>query len=104
MKRHFFHTLGAALLAAALLAPAGCALRRQEPPPDPALLPANAAAPYHEAALMHFKEGREFMSQGRYELARESFLLALAAADNGDMRVLATRELETADRMIRSVR
>lgn len=65
---------------------------------------AMAGAPYHEAAMQNLILGRRYMSQGRYELARERFMLGLAAARNEEMRQTLAQDLNAADLMVRSQR
>ena len=62
------------------------------------------AVHYHGYALYNFQLGRGYMAGGRYELARERFLLALASAENDALRRDAVSELEIVDRLIRSQR
>ena len=62
------------------------------------------AVHYHGHALYNFQLGRGYMAGGRYELARERFLLALASAENDALRRDAVAELEIVNRLIRSQR
>lgn len=78
-----------------LLALAGCSTAKE---------PDMVGAPYHENALYNYYLGRDYMARGRYELARERFLLALACSRNEDMRLMAAAELEAAQRQIESQR
>ena len=56
-------------------------------------------------SLINFTQGREFASQGRYELAREQYLLAYAAAEESAvMRDAAAREVQAMDLMIKTQR
>ena len=83
----------------------GCGVFQQQaaapPPPEPQAV---VAAPYHENALYNFHLGRSYMAQGRYELARERYLLALACSHDDDLRLRAAQELEAAQRQIESLR
>lgn len=55
--------------------------------------------------LQNFGAAREYSSAGRYELAREHYLLAYAAAgDNPTLRDALAKELDAVDLMIRSLR
>ena len=54
--------------------------------------------------LRHLKQGRDYAAQERYELAKEQYLMAVAACDDGDGRDMATRELKAADMMIQTQR
>ncbi len=62
------------------------------------------AVQYNGHALYNFQLGREYLAGGRYELARERFLLALASSKNDALRRDAVTELETVNRLIRSQR
>lgn len=68
------------------------------------LLPTKKAepvgAPYHEHALYNLQLGREYMADGRYELAQERLLFALASARDESLKMRLTRELETCRRLI----
>lgn len=56
-------------------------------------------------SLINFKQGREYAAQGRYELAKEQYLLAYAGSeDNGAMRDAAAREVQAMDMMIKTQR
>ncbi len=59
-----------------------------------------AAPPYHENTLANFTVARLYMSEGRFELAREHLLLALASARDEDMRSRLAQELEAVEMMI----
>ncbi|WP_035250926.1 hypothetical protein [Desulfocurvus vexinensis] len=89
----------AALLAALLLA--SCSLwpglgsgPRSAPHP----------VPYNEHSLRCLALGRQYQAQGRFELARETFMHGLAAARDDDMRESLAQELEATDRIILSNR
>lgn len=60
--------------------------------------------PHNPACLRHLKEGRDFVNQERYELAKEQYLMAVAACDEGEARNTATRELRAVDMMIQTQR
>lgn len=62
------------------------------------------AAPYNANALNNFYMGRQYVAQGRYELAREHYLIALASAREGDMRDSLVTELKVVDRLIKTLR
>ncbi|NJB66954.1 hypothetical protein GGQ74_000594 [Desulfobaculum xiamenense] len=62
------------------------------------------ALPYHELALHNLTLGREYQVQGRFELARQTFLQGLATAQNDDMRAVLSQEIENTDRLIRTKR
>ena len=63
-----------------------------------------AVAPYSAHSLMHYQLGREYMAGGRYELAREHILLAMAGARDDALRDQAAADLEALDRIIVSRR
>jgi hypothetical protein len=48
--------------------------------------------------------GKNYMAKGRYELAREHLLLALAASDNVETRNVIAHELNSVDLMIQTQR
>lgn len=102
MKRLLAFAALAAL--APLSALTGCSALSDEvrPPEEPTH--AVVHAPYHEHALYNYNLGRLYMSQGRYELARERFLFVLAVAENGELKDKAAREVEAAERLIISKR
>ncbi len=85
---------GIALLALLLL---GCASKE----PDPRTKP----APLHNAnTLWHLQVGRDYAGQGRYELAREHLLMALASNSDPHMRGRVQHELKSVDAMIHTER
>ena len=59
---------------------------------------------YDANCLWNIQVGREYAAQGRYELAREHFLLALAASDDHETRQLIGHELKSVDTMIKTQR
>lgn len=59
---------------------------------------------YNKLSLRNYALGRHYLLRGRYELARDSFLQALATAQERDMIEQLTRELESTDRLIVSQR
>lgn len=82
------------VLAALSAITAGCSMNR----------PKVATAPYHEQSMYNFYLGRLYLAEGRYELARERFVTAMAAADNEEMRLLTAQELDMVEKMIQSRR
>lgn len=60
--------------------------------------------PYDSQYLLNLQAGREYAANGRYELAREHFLLALASSRNRQTRNLAAQELASVDLMIQTLR
>jgi len=63
-----------------------------------------AVPPYNGNTLSNFTVARVYMSQGRFELAREHLLLALSSARDEDMRSRLASELEAVELMIASRR
>jgi len=59
---------------------------------------------YNADSLRNYKAGRDFSAAGRYELAREHYLLALASANDPVLREALARELDSIDLMIKSLR
>ena len=64
----------------------------------------NLVVNYHADSLRNYKAGRDFAAAGRYELAREHYLLALAAANDPILREALTQELDSVALMIKSLR
>ena len=60
-------------------------------------------APTSPNCLGHLLRGREYVAAERYELAREQYLMALAASDDTNKDMIA-RELHSVDLMIKSRR
>ncbi|CAK7047490.1 MAG: hypothetical protein DELT_00889 [Desulfovibrio sp.] len=100
------HTRAITILLSCVLAFAvtGCGLFRSDT--------SNSARPGSEVALLtenpvslhNYRTAREYASAGRYELAREHYLLAYAAADDVTVKDMLARELKSVDLMIRSLR
>lgn len=63
-----------------------------------------AVTQYSTASLRNYKTARDFAAQGRYELAREHYLLALASASDPYLQDALAQELESVDMMIKSLR
>jgi hypothetical protein len=55
-------------------------------------------------SIAHYALGRDYAASGRYELAREQYALALAAANNPEMQQSLVLELDSVDMMIKSLR
>ncbi|UZP67851.1 hypothetical protein N1030_02430 [Desulfovibrio mangrovi] len=85
----------------------GCAMfealkaRPEQPAPRPSEV---VVAPYNGNALHNFYMGRQYVAEGRYELAREHYLLALASAREETMRDALVAELQSVDRLIKTLR
>lgn len=60
--------------------------------------------PYKGAALHNMKLGRGYQAEGRYEMARDRFMQALALAENEDMKDAIIQELDATDKLIRTQR
>jgi hypothetical protein len=63
-----------------------------------------AVVPYDPNCLWNLKMGRDYAAQGRYELAKEHYLMALAASNDPETRELASHELQSVDMMIKTQR
>lgn len=63
-----------------------------------------ATVPDSDEAIQNWHRGRDYQAQGRYELAREHYLLAIASARTADVHDALARELATVDRQLRSLR
>ncbi len=63
-----------------------------------------AVVPYDTNCLWNLKLGRDYVSQGRYELAKEHYLMALASSDDAETRTLVSHELRAVDLMIKTQR
>ncbi len=58
----------------------------------------------HPDSVWNLKMGRDYAADGRFELAKEHYLLALAAAQDPDMRRMLNNELQSVDLMIQTMR
>lgn len=63
-----------------------------------------AVAPYDENALWNLKQGREYAAQGRYELAKEHYLIALASSNDAATHTVISHELRSVDMAIQTQR
>ena len=65
-----------------------------------------AAVPYSQAAAHNYYLGQLYMSQGRYELAKERFSFALGALgeDDMEMRERVVEQLDAASNIIAASR
>lgn len=59
---------------------------------------------YDANCLWNLQVGRDYVAQGRYELAREHYLLALASSGDPETRQLIGHELQSVDTMIKTQR
>ena len=55
-------------------------------------------------SLWNLKVGRDYVAQGRYELAKEHYLMALASSNDHELRNVITQELAAVDLMIQTQR
>ena len=62
------------------------------------------AMAYHENSLNCLALGRHYQTEGRFELARETFLHGLATARDTNLRRRLASEIEATDRLILSNR
>ncbi len=63
-----------------------------------------AVVPYDPNAMRSIQQGRAYAAEGRYELAKEQYLMALASSNDGSTQAIASHELEAVDRMIHAQR
>jgi hypothetical protein len=63
-----------------------------------------AVVEYNPDCLRNYRAGRDFAAAGRYELAREHYILALASSGGSNLREALTHELDNIDLMIKSLR
>lgn len=63
-----------------------------------------AVTPEAEETIFNWTQARDYQAQGRYELARQHYLVALAAARTPETQQTLQRELDSVDRMIEAMR
>lgn len=101
-------TITILLCCTALFALSGCGILWDPPAPTSgtAMPGAGVTLTDHSAlSLYNYRMARAYSAQGRYELAKEHFLMAHAAAgDDALLRDMLAREIEAADMMIRTLR
>ncbi|MFV0421344.1 hypothetical protein [Oleidesulfovibrio sp.] len=102
MKKASFIQYGTAVSLLAVLLLSGCSTPADAPPPPPP--PAQVVVDYDAQALTSYQQARQFVAQGRFELAREQYLIALAIARNDYMRERLMHELQATELMLRSSR
>ena len=100
MKK-LFHAIIPFLLFAALLFAEGCA-NKEMPAPEPQSTA--ISLPYNMSALRNYSLSREYIATGRYELAKEHLLLALASVEREELRNRLTLDIAAVDRLIRTTR
>lgn len=59
---------------------------------------------YNGNAVHNYALGRRYQAEGRFELARERYLQAMAMARDEEFRTLLAQEIESTDKAIRSLR
>ena len=78
------------------------------PASEPAIESAQSAVYDHladtRATAHHWQQARDYERQMRYELARQQYLLALAACRSAPTQEQLRRELESVDLQIRTMR
>lgn len=60
--------------------------------------------PYDPACLWNMQQAKNYTAQGRFELAREHYLLALAANNDPQTKRVIAHELQSVDKMIQTRR
>ncbi len=95
------HAFALFILTVAILS--GCSILERDSAAE-APLPAQIVVDYDAQALSSYRQARQFIAQGRYELAREQYLIALAIARNESMREQVKQELQATDLMLRAAR
>lgn len=58
----------------------------------------------NQDSLRHYNLGKRYAAQGRFELAKEEYSIALAAANNDTLKYTLMRELDNINLMIKSLR
>ena len=81
-------------MAALTVACAGCSIFQSSPDKSA------AAVAYSDQSLYNYKQGQNYASAGRFDIAKEYYLLALAATTDPEMQDAISRELEAADAAI----
>lgn len=59
---------------------------------------------YNTDCLRSYKAARDFTAAGRYELAKEHYLIALASANTPALQDALVKELDSVNLMIKSLR
>ncbi len=63
-----------------------------------------AVTPHDPLSLWNLRLGRDYAAAGRYELAKEHYLMALASCNNAESKMLVTHELQAVELMIQTQR
>jgi len=95
------------LCCTALFILSGCGIFKGADPSEATTRPDMdvALTSHNPVSLQNYRTARTYSAEGRFELAREHYLLAYAAAE-GDavLRVTLERELRAIDMMIKTLR
>lgn len=62
------------------------------------------SVPEQGATLTHWRQARDYQAQGRLELAKHQYTLALAASQTPDAQAMLQRDLLVIDRMLQAMR
>ena len=62
------------------------------------------ASPYSSNSMQNLYIGRQYITQQRYELAKEHFLLGLASAEHENMREQLVSEITAVNRLLETLR
>ena len=97
------------VLALSTVALGGCSSRQEATTTTTQLQPETEAdivlTSHNPISILNYQQARQYSAQGRYELAREHFLLAYAAAEgNTTLRGMLQHEIKGVDLMIRTLR
>ncbi len=88
------------LLCLIMLTP-GCSLFDSSKGPDGRSV---AAVNYSDESLNNYKQGKYYSAAGRYELARDYYLMALAATTDPALHEAISQDLAAVDYMIKMQR
>ena len=97
-KRHVLTLLG---LSVTLILGGGCSIPSSEFAEERV---SAIVVPHSPDSLRNYKAARDFAAAGRFELAREHYLLALAATTDPGLQNALALELDSIDLMIKSLR
>ncbi len=60
--------------------------------------------PETSQTVVFWRQARDYQAQGRYELAKQYYQLALAGSRSSETQAVLQREIEAADRMLQTLR
>ena len=63
-----------------------------------------AVTPYDQNTLWNLRQARDYVAQGRYEIAKEHYLMALASSNDAATHTVISHELRATDMMIQTQR